>query len=403
MTRLHHSASLCITLMLAFAAAAAAVEPPPTNDIRSFAGIDDLPQQRSLVATPGAEQALTPEQLELAYSSGFVGAFIDGPDEPDWAREAARQGDAIFASTVDDADFQQVFPAHWAGVGSDLERAVYWNFALRFDGDPAPVFKIQQITGNCVAASASDVSLTHCYGVAIFLLGREIEWRGPGSTVQYAYRGHCGQGANLGTIAAAIARTGFVARQQYGSVDLRSTQTDQALGRDNCRNPDASLAALWAQTRNQPIGRVAKFSGGLPELLDLLAAGGSLQTGGRITASKDGRPISRQASVGPHAQSIIGYDNSAAMKARFEIDEPVFFFSQTWGNVVYVQSGWAAEWWGKPPQGVFILPWSVVKKMLPGSYAYWPDLTGFTPETIPWSVVRGQQAAQRETRFAIAP
>lgn len=367
-------------LLLALTAGLPAAEPPASNDIHAFAGVDRLASTRS------ESPDLTPEQLEHAYSTGFVGAFIDDPSLPDWARQAAREGEQEFEAACG-ATFAEAFPREWRGIHADVDRAVYWNYALRFDGDPLPVFKIQQTTGNCVAASASDVSLTHCYGVAIFLLGRPIEWRGPGSTVHYAFRGHCGQGANLGTIAAAIAKHGFAARTTYGSIDLRDTRVDQNLGQSHCRNPEQTLAALWSQTKDQPIGRVARFTGGLPELLDLLAAGGSLQTGGRITASKDGRPISRQASVGPHAQSIIGFDNSAAMKERFRLDEPIFFFSQTWGDVRYIQSGWAAEWWGTAPQGCFILPWSVVQKMLPGSYAYWPDLTGFSPDAIPWRQV----------------
>lgn len=380
---------LITTLLLLLAVVPAiAQQIPPENDIRLYAGVQT--NRQASHADPAAEDSqLTPEQLERAYQAGFVGVFLDAEGEPPWAREAARISSTHVEETLGVGTYCSEFPREWSGIHADVSRAVYWNYALRFDGDPIPVFRLQQITGNCVVASASDVSLTHCYGVAIFLLGRELEWRGPGATVQYAFRGHCGQGAHLGTIAAAIAQHGFAARARYDGYDLRNSQTDQALGRDHCRDPKRSLASLVSQTKDQPIGRVARFTGGLPELLDLLAAGGSLQTGSRITASRDGRPISRQASVGPHAQSIIGYDNSPEMRARFRIDEPIFFFCQTWGDVVYVQSGWVSEWWGRQPQGVFILPWSVVQKMLPGSYAYWPDLTGFSPSAIPWQTVRG--------------
>ncbi len=358
---------------------ASAAEPPPTNDLRAYAG---LPTFRGQSDAP--DQTLTPLDIERAYHQGFVGVVMDAPGEPDWAREAARQAEPQ-AAFREEGLFSHAFPDEWRGIAQNVDRAVYWNYAMRFHGDPLPVFSIQQTTGNCVAAAASDVSLTHCYGVAIFLLGRAYEWSGPGSTVHYAFRGHSGQGAHLTTLAAAYQKHGFAARTQYAGYDLRDSSTDQRLGQQHWRDPERSLASLWTQTAAKPIGRVAQFDGGLPELLDLLAAGGSLKTGSRITATRDGRPISRAATIGPHAQSIIGYDNSAEMRSALQVNEPIFFFSQTWGPIRYVQSGWRNDWWGQPPQGVFILPWSVVRSMIPRSIAYWPDLTGKTPSEITWN------------------
>jgi hypothetical protein len=373
----------CYLILLILTVLPAAAQVPPENDIHVFAG---------KVATTGnphrealTDPELSPEDLARAYESGFVGAFLDSEGEPVWARTLAAQGEETFESAAPDAvTFSDVFPEHWRGAGEG-KHAVYWNYALRFDGDPSGVFREKQITGNCVGASAG-VSLTHCLGVAIFLYERPFDWRGASGTVFYAWRGHCGQGANLGTIAAAHAKYGWASRTVYadGRVDLRDTDADQRYGMNHCRQPGTSLAPLWAETAKTPIGKVARFNGSLDELCDLLYAGGSLQTGGRITASRDGRPVSRQAAVGPHAQSCIGYDARPEVLAKLGIREPIFFFTQTWGNIRYVQSGWLDAEWGTMPEGCFILPWSVVRQMLGHSYAYWPDVTGFTPANVRW-------------------
>jgi hypothetical protein len=375
-----------LTLCLAVVCLPAFGQVPASNDIRLYAAVQtDNPHR----ATVQQADELAPEDLARAYEAGFVGAFLDQPGEPEWARELAAEGAAEFEAAIDGpVEFRQAFPREWKGAGAG-KHAVYWNYALRFDGDPSGVFREKQITGNCVGASAG-VSLTHCLGVAIFLYERPFDWRGASGTVFYAFRGHCGQGANLSTIAAAHARHGWASRTVYadGRVDLRDTITDQEYGKNHCRQPGTSLAALWAETQQTPIGKVARFDGTLDDLLDLLFAGGSLQTGGRITASRDGRPISKQAAVGPHAQSIIGYEARPTVLAKLSFPggnrEPVFFFTQTWGNLVYVQSGWLADDWGTMPEGCFILPWSVVRQMLGGSYAYWPDVTGFAPAAVKW-------------------
>jgi len=328
---------------------------------------------------------------EAAAMAGQIGCYLDEDGQPAWAREKAREGDAAFAA-AGGQDTERAFPRSFAGEGKG-KRAVYWNYALRFDGDPLQVFAIKQITGNCVAASAGDVALTHLLGVSIFLLKKPYEWEGPGSTVFYSRRGHCGQGANLGTIAAAHLEDGAAYRKVYagGKYDLRDTIADQKLGMQQCRNPKSSLADLWTETRRTPVGNVARFEGGAAEAMDILYAGGALHTGSTATASRDGDPVCSGGRVGPHAQTCIGYDDTEEFRQWYRqqtgktLTEPVFLFDQTWGDAPYVKSNWPAHLWGKQTRGMFVLRWTDAKRLIGGgTYAYWPDLKGQTPGAIEW-------------------
>lgn len=347
---------------------------------------------------------------EAAYTAGLSGAQIDEPGQPLEARLAARQGDAEFAALAgDQAVFSAAFPRSWSGAGKG-KRAVYWNYALRFDHDPTPLFQIKQITGNCVEASNGDVTFTHLQGVAIFLLREPYAWRAGGSSAFYMFRGKSGQGMNLGVAAAAHQKHGFAVRDVYcgGKYDLRNTLTDQRFGMDNWRSQPRDFLE---ETGRNPIGRVARFNGGADDALDVLYAGGVLHTGSTATAAKDGDPVSSGASVGAHAQSCIGFDDTDEFRDWYQsrtgkrLTEPVFIFDQTWGETRYVQANWPDHLWGQQTAGMFVLRWSDAKRLILSTcYAYWPDLTGFTPAEIEWRISNARQAAsdcdQRTPHYA---
>ena len=339
---------------------------------------------------------------EAAYTAGAIGAFIDQPGLPEDVRESARSGDEQF-DAAGGQDAATAFPRSFHGAGSG-KRAVYWNFACRFDNDPLPVFAVKQITGNCVEAGNGDVTLTHLMGVAIFLLRQPYEWEGPGSTLFYSRRGHCGKGMNLGTAAAAHLEDGAAWRKNYlnGKYDLRDTLVDQRLSMNTCRDAKRVLADLWAETRKTPVGQVARFTGSVDDAMDILYAGGALQTGSTHTAKRDGDPISSRGPVGSHAQTCIGYDDSDEFRAWYKrttgktLTEPVFIFDQTWGNTPYVQRHWPQHLWGRETPGMFALAWSDARYLIGSTcYAYWPDLQGVTPAKLQWRIDNARTVGDR--------
>lgn len=355
---------------------------------------------------------------EQAYTQGGqIGVYLDEPGQPAWARELARQGDAQFRAAGGQRASRS-FSNLFAGEGKG-KRAVYWNYAMRFDGDPLPVFGIKQITGNCVEASNGDVTVTHLLGVAIFLLKKPYEWEGPGSTLFYSRRGHCGQGMNLGTAASAHKEDGIAWRKQYcgGKYDFRDTLADQKFAMSNCRSPKSNLTDLWAETQKTPVGQVASFDGSWEQAIDILYVGGALHTGSTATASRNGDPVSSGAGVGAHAQTCIGYDDTEEFRTWYKqqtgktLTEPVFMFDQTWGDQPYVQKNWPSHLWGKATPGMFVLPWSAARKLIGSTcYAYWPDLTGVTPAKLRWRLDNARKIARslgnagsRDVDLAIAP
>lgn len=347
----------------------------------------------------------TEKRVESDYLNGYVGAYIDAPSMPQHIRAEARKGDAAFAAQAGDQTYTSAaFPSTWRGSGAG-KRAVYWNYALRFDRDPTPLFAINQITGNCVAASIGDVGFTHLQGVAIFLLRKPFAWRAGGSTAFYMFRGHGGAGMSLGIAAAAHQRYGFPVRDTYceGRYDLRDANADQRFGMEHWRQQPADFLSATSQ---QPIGQVAVFRGDSSEAMDILYAGGFLNTGSTTTAAKNGDPISGPAPVGAHAQTCVGYDDTAEFRAWYQdrtgkrLTEPVLMFDQTWGNTQYVRSNWPAHLWGKPTPGMFVLRWSDATRLIKSTcYAYWPDLTGFTPQELEWRFSNARQAHQQQTRM----
>ncbi len=395
----------------------ASMRPPATPDencLWRYAGV--APPDRDSDGLLRSVPELTPDQLAIAYERGFIGAHIDAAEQPAWSRELGKEGERRFlAESPEGLLSDSSFPAEFSGEGQG-QRAVWWNYAMRFCGDPTRIYEIQQITGNCVEASNGDVTFTHMLGVSVFLLGEAYDWAGAGSSVFYAWRGHRGSGMNLGTAAAAHQRHGHAIRRDYGSVDLRDSRTDQTVGMNHWRDPARSLAELWAATREKPIGRVARFNGGASEAMDVLYVGGALHTGSNYTAARNGDPVSSRARIGAHAQTCVGYDDTDEFRQWYagqtgkRLTEPVFVFVQTWGNLQYVQRNWPEHLWGRMPQGAFVLAWSDARHLIQGTtYAYWPEgLHGLPPRQLLWRVATATGAtAEREPieqqHWALAP
>jgi hypothetical protein len=364
----------------------------------------DLSKYSFEVATPEAE---TPEYTEselqkiYKYNKGgdvnfedqgvFPPVHLDQVGQPDNIRRTAAEGGRVFKKyTKEKSNFLSILPKEFRGQGKG-KRACYWNYALRLDGkDGLPSgtrFGVSQITGNCVAASFGDVVVTHLIGVSYYLLEKPINPFQVGSTSWYMWRGHCGQGANLGTIGAAYTKYGIPIRKQYlDKYDLRDTNTDQKFGMNNCRSqPDDFVNAVKSETR---FGQVSEFNGTVDDAIDILFVGGALWCGGTTTWGSNGNPICSRAGVGPHAQACIGYDDTDEMKKELKTNETIFFFDQTWGGspTSYIKSGWRSDWWGNATKGMGCLTWSGSRGLLHSAttYAILPDLSGVEPEDINW-------------------
>ena len=319
-----------------------------------------------------------------------LSVFLPHVDQPNWARRIAEYGRARFRREATTPRLSSVLTICNAGDGKG-KRAVTWNYGLRFPD----TYLIRQITGNCVEASNGDVGFTTMLAYAIFVLQAKFQWQGPGSSAFYMFRGHSGQGMDLGTAALAHERHGYAIRKVYcgGKYDLRETEADQRFGMENWRTQPADFLAETAKCK---IGRVAELdyqSEAEAEQLcqDCLHAGGVLHTGSQSTASMDGDPVSSGGRIGPHAQTCVGYDDTVEFRDRYRaatgktLTEAVYFFDQTHGPKQYVQKNWMSDLHGRQTQGMFVLPWSAAKRLILSTcYAYWPDLAGPPADPIVW-------------------
>jgi hypothetical protein len=343
------------------------------------------PEPEDLESFQDNSQA-TPENYDPAV-------YLDIEGEPQWVRDIAKNEEQRFLNSVEKPLTSQAFPERFRGEGKD-KCALYWNWALMWNKDPIETFGIQQITGNCVEASNGDVTYTTLMASNIYLLEQPYRWKASGSSAFYMFRGHGGQGMNLGTAANAHDKYGFAIRDVYvdGKYDLRNTTTDQRFGMNNWRSQPSDFLA---ETSRNKTGRIARFDGGMDEAIDILYAGGCLHTGSRATWGS-GNPVCKPGNVGPHAQTCFGYDARPEVLRELGVSEPIFFFDQTWGGSVdsYIKSGWREDWWGKRTRGMGILTWRNAYRLIGSTcYAYWPDLTGFEPEDLDWK--RKQDARRR--------
>lgn len=343
-----------------------------------------IPFAQSSPAGTGARAASTTRALEV---------FLPREDQPTWARRIAEYCRDRFRATCPTWSATGCFRAAASGTG---RRAVNWNYALRYPD----TYLIQQITGNCVFASAGDVGVTTILGWLIFAQGQPIMWEGCGSASFYMFRGHAGQGATLASAAEAYERYGYPLRKVYcgGKYDLRDTVRDQQFGIDNWRTQPEDFLAETSRVR---LGRIAELDTAADDeaqqlIRDCVYAGGVVQTGSTATAAKDGDPVSSGAGIGPHAQVCIGYDDTQEFRDRYQaatgkrLAETVYIFDQTHGPVQYVRSGWMADLHGRQTQGIFLLPWRSARSLfLSTSYLYWPEgATGTAAGPPAWDVTR---------------
>lgn len=337
--------------------------------------------------------------LESAYAadSGFVGAFIDADEEPDWARRAARYlaDEFVYDTPGRLKYFGDVLPALTDdGAGQVLANWRYaleaWEAGGRQGPEPYSNF---QAYGSCVDCSAAEHESGLLGWRAVRPEYRE-EWRHAAAWYKYAERGYCSDGWNGSGIATVARRVGVAFRTRYEidghTVDFTdNAENERIVARTWCRSGIPSwLKTYTAQHHAYEDGAITRWQGGIKALRTLFAAGGVLHTSGRRT-SGGSKPFTI-GSVGPHMQSAVGCDDSDEFRkfcrdvikvAPRENDFPVVLH-QTWG------AGWRGEcadkywpgWWGLKPQGAWVWWASDVLNRLSCDYAWLPLVKGFSRE-----------------------
>lgn len=324
------------------------------------------------------------DAIGRAYDT-FVGCFLAN-EGPEWARKIERYERDAFREIAPLPRLSDLPQKLHSGAG---KRAVNWNFAMALD---PKAFLGSQDYGNCTFASMGWKTMTALLGTRILGLKCEERWRARHGTVWYCTRGHCGQGSSLSQAAKSVLQLGLqVMDGNYAGYDFSDENADEKYGNSWCRSGPPS--DLTEQTKLNKHLAVTYLDEKTPEAwMDVLINGGSIHTGSTTTAAKNGDPVSSFTGVGPHAQSILGYDDTEEFRDWYKqqtgktLSEAVVIFSQTWGNQHYVQKNWPTHLWGRQPQGAFVLPLSgVIRRMGSEAYAYGPDSEGFQPHDIEWT------------------
>lgn len=287
--------------------------------------------------------------LHQAYQSGFIGAFTDHTDQPQWARRIARW---------DRDDFRKNTPGRkkrTSDVASTLSRGAGGSFpnfryALElWNGEGDKPFTRYQQFGDCVDSSSTEHE--ECLmGYRAHNLQTYCEQFKYACTYgRYAERGYCGDGWNGSGIAAVALRTGAFFARVYDTLAKKYDFTDEM-------KTESTMARTWCRSglpqdlkdyvhANHPYedGAITEFDGSASDIINVFASGGVIHTGGTNTSGSS-KPCAI-GSVGGHEQSILGCDGSPECVKFFndkgisavKESDPICIFSQTWGP------GWSGE------------------------------------------------------------
>jgi hypothetical protein len=334
------------------------------------------------------------ELMESVYSNGFVGAFIDDDDEPEWARRAAQYLDDEFLHDTPGKLklFGDVLPMLVeTGDGECMPNCRYALDAWAETGEGVKPYTTQQDFGSCVDASCAEHEDT-LFGYRAKRMGEVHEqWKHSAAWYKYAERGYCSDGWNGSGIATVARRVGVAFRIRYAigsqSVDFSDDDSNERLvARTWCRSGIPGwLKEYTVENHSYEDGAITRFQGGLSELKAVFAAGGVIHTSGRRT-SGGSKPFTL-GSVGPHMQSGVLADDSDEFRQFCQdvigvpsrLNDFPIALNQTWGG------GWRGEcadeywpeWWGIKPQGAWVWWASDVLRLLSVDYAWLPWVTGF--------------------------
>lgn len=332
------------------------------------------------------------QALCRAYERGFAGCFVDVEDAPDWARKIARQERDRFFLSVDKPRLTDHGPPI-AGTGKG-KRATHYNLALKLHRQ---CFTGAQEYGNCVAASLGWAGLNLLSGVQILGMKKPFEFTDVyGTALVYATRRSPGAGMTLSTAARTSTQMGTQTRSLYcdGKYDLRKEDEDEYWG-DRWGKTGGPPDDLVAETKRNLVTAVADMGGAGGEAVqDVVYNGGFVHTGSTLTAADNADPVSSLRSIGGHAQTIIGYDDTDECRDWYKnktgkaLNDWFAIFDQTWGPGWITMRNWPTHLWGEYPEGAFVLKGQDAMRLVRSdAYAY-SAVKGFGPADIQdWSMI----------------
>jgi hypothetical protein len=262
-------------------------------------------------------------------------------------------------------EFSDVAP-HLRGFGADVELATPYKSVIHFH---AAAFEDEaQTTGDCTShggRNASDISRA----VEIHQKGELEEWVARGATeIIYSYRGHTGQGMNVGRSIDWLTKFGLMVRKDYGFINLSryNSSIGASLGRTGPTKQMREEAAkhpvqYYARIRNVEQARAA------------LAAGYGITCGSGYgnNGTRDKYGIARWSGGWNHCMAWGGFWNWKDL---------YFLVLNSWGKW---NRGGMPEW-GPIPGGSFLIPSGDAKRMIQtGECWAVGDFKGFPKKQLP--------------------
>lgn len=320
--------------------------------------------------------------IREAYFSGHVGCFCDSDQSPEWSRRIARVArDRLRANARCEFRASAAIPGYAHGSGKG-KRAVNFQHAMRLD---AAMLSGSQDFSNCVSWQTREmVGCSIATDIASGLLHEYIAR--PGTAGPYASRGYrSDSGMDIWTAAEFCHNQGIGLQIKYGAYDLSTEAADEKYGVQwGGGIPREFLDAI----KNDRVEQVSEVDYDEEVVQDLLFGGHFIGTGSTTTAGGPGDPVSPGGYVGPHAQALIGYDNTEEFvdwykqKTGKSLKESVYIFDQSWGDWLKM-SNWPEHLWGPRPEGAFVLPWSFAKKLIGSGSVAINRVKGFAPKRLP--------------------
>lgn len=356
-----------------------------------------IPASNTLDASFASNRLLGGRLVESSYDAGFIGAFNDTDEMPQWARNAARYIDDEFLRDTpgNKKRFEDVETLLADGDGEchmPFRHALeMWDKSGKRTVTP---YSTSQVFGSCVDASAAE----GCTGLVAYRAaqaGYQEDYIHPVAWYWYADRGYCSDGWTGSGVAARALRHGLAFRTKYefgSGVDFTDDdRNERIVAREWCRSGipgwlhDHTIAKHPFED-----GAITKFgsqnrSEGMSKLKKAFKAGGFVHHSGTRTSGGN-KPFSI-GSTGAHMQTAHGYDDSEefrkfcqdVLRITPRADDFPVVSHQTWG------SGWRGEtadqywpsWWGPKPQGAWVWWASDLLSRISCDYIWLPWCKGF--------------------------
>ena len=299
----------------------------------------------------------TPYELMRAYDDGLAGYVPD-------ARATAE-----FFETQ---KYQYFKEPNLSGMGIG-KRALLWQYALKLD----PLsFTERQTTSDCVSHGSRNArDITRATEI---LVNHEPEdWFKRGATEPtYGARGHGGQGMSPAKASRFERDVGFLARHDYGIVDL-SKYSGKIGDRWGSSGVPQDVQALCSKNK---VGRITLVRS-QSELMDAMINGYAAHSGQYAAwqASPSSKNIHERAVGGwAHDMGLVGYDDT---KEHWPFR--VWFIQNSWGPWCQPVKDWPKDY---PPQvpGMIVTKDEDFQVCLDGNDCWtYGSIEGYPPQRLP--------------------